>query len=87
MNKPAKATPVILLVDDEPAILLSIDTTLQMAGINHIVTCGDSREVPAILDNRRIDIILLDLNMPHVNGEDLLSWITREKPKIGRAHV
>ena len=82
MNKPAKAAPVILLVDDEPAILLSIDTTLQMAGINHIVTCGDSREVPEILDSRPIDIILLDLNMPHVNGEDLLSRITREKPDI-----
>ena len=82
MNNPAKAYPLILLVDDEPAILVSIDTTLQMAGMNHILTCSDSREVPAILEEQPIDIILMDLNMPHVGGEDLLSRIAREKPDI-----
>ena len=82
MNNPAKTYPHILLVDDEPAILVSIDTTLQMAGMNHILTCSDSREVPGILEEHPIDIILMDLNMPHVGGEDLLSRISREKPDI-----
>jgi DNA-binding NtrC family response regulator len=82
MNHPAKTYPLILLVDDEPAILVSIDTTLQMAGLNHILTCSDSREVPAILEEQPVDIILMDLNMPHLGGEDLLSRIAREKPDI-----
>ena len=82
MSHPAKTYPLILLVDDEPAILVSIDTTLQMACLNHILTCSDSREVPAILGEQPVDIILMDLNMPHVGGEDLLSRISREKPDI-----
>ena len=35
----------ILVVDDEDAILLSIDTTLRMAGLDNIIICQDSRQV------------------------------------------
>ncbi len=62
----------ILIVDDDEAILLSIDTTLQMAGWDNIITCSDSRQVMNILSSRQVEIVLLDLNMPHISGEDLL---------------
>jgi len=75
-------TAVILVVDDEEPILLAIDTTLQMAGWNHIVTCSDSRKVADILAAKPVDIVLLDLNMPHINGEELLSQIGRQNPDI-----
>ena len=29
----------IIIVDDEASILLAIDTTLQMAGLNNTITC------------------------------------------------
>lgn len=70
----------ILVVDDEESILLSIDTTLQLAGINNIITCNDSRQVMGITKKKPPCLILLDLNMPHVDGEAILDQIQYQLP-------
>ena len=57
----------ILVVDDEPQILLSIDTTLRMAGLDNIITISDSRDVMPQMERRLPRLIILDLNMPHIN--------------------
>ncbi|MGD9210545.1 MAG: sigma-54 dependent transcriptional regulator, partial [Desulfobacteraceae bacterium] len=72
----------ILIVDDEESILLAIDTTLQMAGFNHTITMQDSRKVMELLTRQPIDVMLLDLNMPHVDGHRLLDIINCEYPDI-----
>jgi len=72
----------ILVVDDEEAILLSIDTTLQLAGINNVLTCSDSRQVMTIVEKRSPSIVLLDLNMPHLDGEAILEQINSHYPNI-----
>lgn len=72
----------ILIVDDEEGILLSIDTTLQLAGINNVITCADSRQVMSIVQRRKPGIILLDLNMPYVDGEAILDQLAAEHPQI-----
>jgi DNA-binding NtrC family response regulator len=79
-----KSNPInpILIVDDELSILLAVDTTLQLSGFNNIITCQDSREVDHILQNKNVEIILLDLNMPHVDGETILDRIHQEYPDI-----
>ncbi|MCP4345532.1 MAG: sigma-54-dependent Fis family transcriptional regulator [Desulfobacterales bacterium] len=80
-NSPNPPNPIII-VDDEKSILLAIDTCLQMSGMNNIITCHDSRQVMDILSGQTIDVMLLDLNMPFVDGERLLDTITREYPDI-----
>ncbi len=82
MNEKLNPEHPVLIVDDELSILLAVDTTLQMAGFNNVITCQDSREVVHILQNKTVDTILLDLNMPHVDGEKLLDHIRREYPDI-----
>jgi DNA-binding NtrC family response regulator len=79
-----KLTPShpIMIVDDEESILLAIDTTLQMAGFNHTITCQDSRQVMEILAAQMIECMLLDLNMDPVSGERLLDTVTQEFPEI-----
>lgn len=72
----------IVVIDDEEQILLSIDTTLRMAGMNNIVTCKDSRQVMNILASHSAEVILLDLTMPHIDGEELLAMINNEFPDI-----
>ncbi len=72
----------IMVVDDEKAILLSIDTVLRMAGLNNIITCSDGRDVMNVLARQKVEIILLDLNMPHLTGEELLTMVTDEFPEI-----
>jgi len=72
----------ILVIDDEESILLSVDTILQLAGINNVLTCADSRQVMAIIKQRSPSVILLDLNMPHVDGEGLLEQISNQDHHI-----
>ena len=72
----------ILVIDDEEAILLSVDTTLQLAGMNNVLTCSDSRQAMAIIKQRPPSVILLDLNMPHVDGEAILEQITSQNQRI-----
>jgi DNA-binding NtrC family response regulator len=73
----------ILLVDDEPDWLGSLALTLESyAGITNIMTCSDSRQVVDILDTGRIGLVLLDLTMPHLSGEELLELIAEKYPEI-----
>ena len=74
--------PMILVVDDQQSILLSIDTTLRMAGFTRVATCPDSRRVKALAGEQAPEIVLLDLMMPGVDGETLLSFFSREHPEV-----
>jgi DNA-binding NtrC family response regulator len=81
---PESAVPkfAILLVDDEPAWLRSVSLTLARAGISNILTCSDSRQVPEILARGEVKLVLLDLTMPHLPGEALLTLIAEHHPDI-----
>ncbi len=72
----------ILIFDDEAAILLAIDTALQMAGLSNTLTCQDSRRVMDLLARHPVEVMLLDLTMPHIDGRELLNRVTHEFPEI-----
>jgi len=73
----------ILLVDDEPAWLRSMSLTLESAaGITNTVACQDSSKVLDILDQGGVGLVLLDLNMPGLGGEELLERIAERHPEI-----
>jgi len=82
VSEPLHPRQPIVVVDDEEAILLAIDTTLRMAGMNNIITCGDSRRVLDLVSEQPIELMLLDLNMPHITGERLLDAVNRDHPDI-----
>ena len=72
----------IMIVDDEASILLAIDTTLQIAGINNTITCQDSRQVMELIADQPIEAMLLDLNMPNIDGHRLLDDVRKEYPDV-----
>jgi len=73
----------ILLVDDEPAWLLSLSVSLERcAGITNIITCRDSREVIKTIERQEIGLVILDLVMPHLGGEEVLALIREQHPEI-----
>jgi DNA-binding NtrC family response regulator len=76
------AAPAVLLVDDEPAMLAGGRATLRSAGVEKVLTCDDSREVPTLLTEEEIAVVVLDLNMPHLPGEELLPLIRQEYPFV-----
>lgn len=73
----------ILLVDDELPWLRSLSMTLEgPAAMNNLIQCHDSRKVMDILSRREIGLVLLDLTMPHIPGEELLERIVSEHPEV-----
>ncbi len=72
----------ILVVDDEPEILTAVDTCLRMAGYENILTLGDARDVIRSMERQIPCLIILDLNMPHINGGRLLQIIRKTWPRI-----
>jgi DNA-binding NtrC family response regulator len=82
-KKPAFPEDPILLVDDEPSWLHSLAFTLEYTGnYQNLVICNDSRELIGMLRCRRVGLVLLDLVMPHIGGEDLLVQVVREFPDV-----
>lgn len=72
----------VLMVDDEVQAINSFEMTLRSANMNNFIRCHDSRDVMALLSNREIEVMLLDLRMPHIAGEKLLPMITADYPEI-----
>ncbi|HYG67737.1 MAG TPA: sigma-54 dependent transcriptional regulator [Anaeromyxobacteraceae bacterium] len=73
----------VLLVDDEVAWLRSLRLTLQRAaGITNVHPCEDGRQVMPLLAERDVGLVLLDLTMPHVSGEEILGRIAAERPDV-----
>jgi DNA-binding NtrC family response regulator len=82
MNSIATPEWPVLIVDDEPNALRSTERILVSSGFNNILSCSDPREVAGILEKTEISIILLDLSMPHITGDDLLPEIVAARPEV-----
>jgi DNA-binding NtrC family response regulator len=82
MNPQPSRKQVVLLVDDEPDVLKSYELTLKSRQIRDLITCLDSRDVLSILEKNVVDVIVLDLMMPGISGEELLSILTERYPEI-----
>ena len=63
--------PVVLIVDDNPDILLLLETNLRRAGFG-VVKAGEGETALRALDEARPDVILLDLMMPVLDGWGVL---------------
>jgi DNA-binding NtrC family response regulator len=70
----------VLIVDDEDNALESFEITLNSCGIENIVLCQDSRKVLPLLKSQKFEIVLLDLTMPYITGEELLPLIVQDYP-------
>ncbi len=71
MNSKYPFNPV-LLVDDEEHLLQSGSFALRTSGISNVMRCSDSRKVMVLLREKPVSVIILDLMMPFINGDELL---------------
>jgi len=72
----------VMMVDDEAQAIISFEMTLRSANMNNFIRCHDSRDVMALLSSQEIEVMLLDLRMPYIAGEELLPMIAADYPEI-----
>jgi DNA-binding response OmpR family regulator len=70
----ASDQPVVLVVDDEVLLLRLIETILEPEGY-HVVTAVDGASAMARLAEGGIDLVLLDVMLPDVDGRELCQRI------------
>jgi CheY-like chemotaxis protein len=74
-HKDPSETPTILMVDDEPTTLEVMEMFLRGAGYEQVIRTSDSREVVALMEEKRPDLLLLNLMMPHMDGVEVLKAV------------
>jgi len=65
----------LLVVDDEQANIEVLERILTRAGFTAIRSTTDPRDVPRLCAERRPDLVLLDLHMPHAGGLEVMAQI------------
>lgn len=65
----------ILIDDEKPALGLLEDNVNQIPFLNTIATCRNPLQLSNLLEKNTVDLIFLDIQMPYLNGLDLLKSI------------
>ena len=71
----------VLVVEDDPDLREALCQTLTMAGYEAL----EAENAPAalrILDNRKLSLIISDVQMPGMHGDELLKLVKRRSPEI-----
>ncbi len=71
----------VLVVEDDRELREALCTTLQLAGMDYVeADCGDA--ALRMLEKRAVDIIVSDVNMPGMDGHELLAQVRQQYPAI-----
>ena len=58
----------ILVADDTPANVILMDSILRTVGFTEVWTTSDPRQVKPLHEELGFELIILDINMPHMSG-------------------
>ena len=75
------ANPKLLIVDDEERFLTTTKTLLQKRGITTFISTNGPKAME-ILDSERIDVVILDVKMPGLDGIEVLRVIKKRHPLV-----
>mgnify|MGYP001119334495 CR=1 FL=1 len=73
----------VMLVDDEIEWLRGMRLALlKEVGIGNVILCQDGREVLPTLARQPVSLLLLDVTIPHLTGEQLLPLLRQQHPDV-----
>jgi DNA-binding response OmpR family regulator len=73
--------PVILVVEDDPAIRRGLTDSLEFSGYQ-VIECCDGLEAQRLLRGTQLDLVLLDVVLPGKNGFEILPELRRNRPRL-----
>lgn len=65
----------ILIVDDQKSNIRLLEQTLKRAGFADVVSTTEPRAVAALHQEHHFDLMLLDLQMPELNGLEVMQQL------------
>ena len=71
----------VLITDDSPAMRTFVRRVIELSGfeLSHCYEAGDGEEALSLLRREWVDAILTDINMPGVDGEELLRRLAADE--------
>jgi DNA-binding response OmpR family regulator len=72
----------ILIIDDEPNIVLSLEFLMKREGFE-VAVAGDGEAALRAMAERRPDVVILDVMMPRLNGFEVCRRIRAEPALAG----
>jgi len=79
MNRPIN----VMIADDHLMVREGIKQILELDGdIKVIAEAGNGKECIELLDEKNTDILLLDINMPEMNGLKVLQYLKEKKTDV-----
>jgi len=69
-----KERPYIMVVDDDQEMLMMVSRILELKGYD-VATAADGKSALALIEERRPDLVLLDIMMPEPDGFQVLRLI------------
>lgn len=71
--------PFVYVVDDEPGIAMLCERVLSRAGY-HVATETNPRNAVAYFEDHPVDLLLVDIRMPEVDGFEVIQHVQRWQP-------
>lgn len=79
--EPAGATGTVLLVEDDDAVRLLAASALEQAGFQVLQAANGAEALRAARAGRRIDVVVTDLGLPGMRGDQLASLLAAVQPQ------
>lgn len=71
----------ILAIEDEPAILRMLERGLAASG-HQVETASNGEDGALLADDDSVDLVLLDISLPGLNGHEVLTRIRTRRPAL-----
>ncbi len=75
-------SPLVMVVDDEVPFVETITKRLEKRGLKVISAYGGQEALETLDTNRNVDVVILDVKMPGMDGIETLREIKQQHPLV-----
>jgi CheY-like chemotaxis protein len=75
----------LLLIDDDDDVRRTMRRICEQAC--EVLEARDGKEAVVLLRERSFDVIVTDLDMPNMRGEEVIAWLVEHRPALARAII
>ncbi len=74
--------PIILVVDDDSSVRIGLKKLLEMDNEYTVLEASHGKEGLEVLRSKKVDLVILDLKMPIMSGEEMFEELKKRYPDL-----